>query len=75
MHHALFKKVPTEKYLHFAYVVDGTQEDAHPALCDFDLSLDMSADATMTATTFMRGTLLYMPAGDTGPPSGDGALP
>ena len=69
MHHALFK-VPTEKYLHFAYVFDGTQEDAHPALCDFDLSLDMSADATMSATTFMRGTLLYMPAGDdTGPPS------
>jgi serine/threonine protein kinase len=50
-------------------VFDGEQDDAHPALCDFDLSVDMSSDATMTSTTFMRGTLLYMPPGDIGPPS------
>jgi hypothetical protein len=50
-------------------VFDGVQEDARPALCDFDLSVDLSADATMTATTFMRGTILYIPAADTGSPS------
>jgi serine/threonine protein kinase len=38
-------------------VFDGTTEDAHPALCDFDLSLDMRETSSTTA---MRGTLLYM---------------
>ena len=53
-----------------ATVFDGEGEDAHPALCDFDLSLDISADAaTMSTSTYMRGTLLYMPPGAAEPPS------
>ena len=38
-------------------VFDGTAEDAWPALCDFDLSLDMRET---NSATVMRGTLLYM---------------
>ena len=50
-------------------VFDGAGADACPALCDFDLSIDISAHATMATSTFMRGTLLYMPPDSTEPPS------
>jgi len=37
-------------------------DEAQPALCDFDLSLDVSSETRTLATgTFMRGTVLYMP--------------
>lgn len=38
-------------------VFSGSGDDAWPALCDFDLSLDMRET---TSSTVMRGTLLYM---------------
>lgn len=38
-------------------VFRGAADDAWPALCDFDLSLDMRETAS---STMMRGTLLYM---------------
>lgn len=49
-------------------VMDGNDDCAPPALCDFDLSLDISQTQQ---TTKERGTMLYMPLDGT-PPSEKG---